>query len=422
MLTKTELIKDVVADDTTRKKDMVRAAKMYADSEAIKKTNKRVEAMQTCRNVIKYAVAFASGSDTSITAKKLLRMNTCKNRFCPGCQKAKAINDALDIMTLTRYLMKEKKYRPLFITLTVPNVEGADLDEQIRKMNKDIDKLFKRKYYQENMKAWIVKLEVTRNKENNTYHPHFHILAFVHKSYFYERNADSFITIPMLRKDWQEVSNDERITQVDIRKAKGRTKADREKAVLELAKYTAKSSDFLDSQDVFDTMYNALKGKQVIRFCGELSILKKAYDFDKYGLFEKYAPKSEEMPELTHRLQLDWNKDVYEKTVSELSADEKEELARTVECETDSDFADTYFDNLHKLYQSEQRIEDIDTTDANEIEKEVLENELKNLKRKTSECNRKLKVMEYVAKNMYANFKLKEFDSEYDFLKAMDLL
>ena len=165
---KAELIKDVVSADTTRKKDMVRAAKMYADSEAIKKTNKRVEAMQTCRNVIKYAVAFASGSDTSITAKKLLRMNTCKNRFCPGCQKAKAINDALDIMTLTRYLMKEKKYRPLFITLTVPNVEGADLDEQIRKMNKDIDKLFKRKYYQENMKAWIVKLEVTRNKENNT--------------------------------------------------------------------------------------------------------------------------------------------------------------------------------------------------------------------------------------------------------------
>ena len=74
------------------------------------------------------------------------------------------------------------------------------------------------------------------------------------------------------------------------------------------------------------------------------------------------------------------------------------------------------------MYQSEQRIDDIDTTDANEIEKEVLENELKNLKRKKSECNRKLKVMEYVAKNMYANFKLKEFESEYDFLKAMDLL
>ena len=128
------------------------------------------------------------------------------------------------------------------------------------------------------------------------------------------------------------------------------------------------------------------------------------------------------MPDLNHRLQLDWNNDVYEKTVSELSEDEKEELARTTECETDSDFVDTYFDNLHKLYQSEQRIEDIDTTDANEIEKEVLENELKNLKRKKSECNRKLKVMEYVAKNMYANFKLKEFESEYDFLKAMDLL
>lgn len=422
MLTKTELIRDVVAEDTTRKKDMVRASEMYAMSEAIKKTSKRVEAMKTCRNVIKYAIAFADKSDTSITAKKLLQINTCKNRFCPGCQKAKAINDALDITTLSRYLTQEKKYRPLFITLTIPNVTGDELDNAIRKMNKDIDKLFKRKYYQENMKAWIVKLEVTRNKENNTYHPHFHILAFVHKSYFYERNADNFISIPMLRKDWQEVSADERITQVDIRKAKGRTKADREKAVLELAKYTAKSSDFLDSQEVFDTMYNALKGKQVIRFCGELSVLKKVYDFDKYGLFEKYAPKTEEMPELTHRLQLDWNKDVYEKTVNELNEDEKKELARTVECETDKDFADTYFDNLHKLYQTEQRIEMIDTTDANEIEKEVLENELKNLKRKKSECKRKLTVMEYVAKNMYANFKFKEFDSEYDFLKAMDLI
>ena len=61
----------------------------------------------------------------------------------------------------------------------------------------------------------------------------------------YLKNADTFVSNDKLRKDWREVCNDDTITQVDIKQARGDTKRKRMKSVLELAKYTAKPEPLL---------------------------------------------------------------------------------------------------------------------------------------------------------------------------------
>ena len=62
----------------------------------------------------------------------------------------------------------------------------------------------------------------------------------------------------------EKQKRDESITQVDVRKL------ELEKGVAEISKYSAKDSDYLITQDVFDVMYKALKGRQIITYNGYL--------------------------------------------------------------------------------------------------------------------------------------------------------
>src|SRR5699024_11737812 len=55
------------------------------------------------------------------------------------------------------------------------------------------------------------------------------------------------------------------ITQVDVRKVKA---TDNKKEVSEIAKYSAKDSDYLEDEKVFDTFYKSLSGKRLIVYSG----------------------------------------------------------------------------------------------------------------------------------------------------------
>ena len=64
---------------------------------------------------------------------------------------------------------------------------------------------------------------------------------------------------------WKSAKRDDTITQVDVRKLD--LSLD-DKGILEIAKYSAKDSDYLKSQDIFDVIYKALKGKRLITYNG----------------------------------------------------------------------------------------------------------------------------------------------------------
>lgn len=102
---------------------------------------------------------------------------------------------------------------------------------------------------------------------------------------------------------WQNAMNDDTITQVDIRKIS----ADDNKAISEIAKYTAKDSDYMTSQDVFDYFYKALKNRQVVTYGGAF---KEALVLFKNGELDKY--KEIDYTEYVYQIIFKWNRNFAE--------------------------------------------------------------------------------------------------------------
>ena len=105
----------------------------------------------------------------------------------------------------------------IFVTLTAPNVKAEELPAEIDKYNLAFKKLTKRKEIAPIFDGYIRKLEVTYNADQQTYHPHFHVLFVVNKSYFTSRY---YVKQAKWLELWREVTGDERITQVDVRRLK----------------------------------------------------------------------------------------------------------------------------------------------------------------------------------------------------------
>ncbi|QWC24919.1 protein rep [Bacillus haikouensis] len=83
---------------------------------------------------------------------------------------------------------------------------------------------------------------------------------------------------------WQEATQNPTITQVDIRKVK----ENNSKELSELAKYSAKDTDYMENPEVFETFYRALKGKRLIVFSG---VFKDALKKFECGELDKYREK-----------------------------------------------------------------------------------------------------------------------------------
>lgn len=392
-------ILEIIDAEKVVKMDTLKLYDMLRNSEIANATARTLNAVRTCGDVVKYAIAY--GEDMkSIEHKKLLYTETCQNRWCLRCMQRKALSNALEIYTLANYLYTEKHYRFLFITLTVPNCPGDELRDTISHLNKGIDKLFKREPYCSVFKAWITKVETTYNAWRKDYHPHLHVLVAVPRTYL--KNADTFVSNDKLRKDWREVCNDDTITQVDIKQARGDTKRKRMKSVLELAKYTAKPSHYLRDQKVFDTFFHAMKNRQALRFCGEFSMLHKMYDLDSYGLLSDWSLFSDDdMVEYTHKLLLKWGGKEYTHEVDDLTDAEKELLKARNDWRTDKDFVIDYAHWSDKKADLEKRIDAC-------ADKKIL----KNLKPKLSVCNRTIDVMDMMRNDFADYFKVRKLSAE----------
>lgn len=258
-------------------------------------------------------------SDLSLENSKLHRASFCGNRFCPMCSWRVACKDSLEISILMEHLRKEENKEFIFLTLTVPNVKGDELDSSIKKYNKSFKKLMERKEVQNIVKGYIRKLEVTYNSDKtsdsyDTYHPHFHVVLAVNKSYF--KKQDLYINHDRWLNLWREATGDFSITQVDVRKAK----ANDYKEVYELAKYSAKDTDYLINREVFTVFYKALKGKQVLVFSG---LFKESHKMYQNGELDIY--KELDSIEYAYMVNYNWLKNKYDSSqIRELTEEEKQ--------------------------------------------------------------------------------------------------
>ena len=244
-----------------RKKVKVQELVKFGKKHMTEKTQERI---MNCGNWLEFK------ADEEIKKIKLNRAIFCENRFCPMCAWRLAVKDAMKIGVMMEYIEAEHGKAYIMVTLTAPNVGAENLREEIGRYSEAFNRMLMRKEIQSINRGHVRKLEVTYSKKRNDYHPHFHCIIAVDKSYFTGR---TYLSQKKWLRLWREAMRDETITQVDVRKVKNeienaKGEVVKGKAVNEVSKYAAKDADYLHSQEVFDAMYEGIKGKIIITYGG----------------------------------------------------------------------------------------------------------------------------------------------------------
>lgn len=275
--------------------------------------NLKMETLEECGNLLMF--------QTNETKRKFLLSggNFCKNRFCPICSWLKAKKTAFKLMELIKVIQLEEQKEFVFVTLTVPNCSGEDLDYTIRELNKATQRLMQRKEIKSMNFGNIRKLEVTYNPKRNDFHPHIHMLWCVDKSYFKSRK---YLKKRRLLELWQSCAKNKNITQVDIKACEFKTVKD----IMEIATYSVKIGDlFSYGKDIFDYFYIGLKGKRLIVYSGLFKEYKKKIEKKEIDVDE--IPELRELREKTlYEIVYTWERQ--EKQYTERQLRELEETSR----------------------------------------------------------------------------------------------
>lgn len=220
----------------------------------VKMSKNKIEKIHSCGDFLRFY------TNETRSVHTLAGGMFCNDRFCPICSWRMARKNAFHLLELLEYARVKEQKEFIFLTLTAPNVSAEKLKSEITDFNESFKRLTKIKDFFVVSKGYIRKLEVTYNAERKDYHPHFHIIVAVNKSYFTDK---AYISRQKWLEMWKKAKRDESITQVDIRKIK----MDTIKEVMEMATYSTKHKDlYLD--EVFPVIYKCLKGRQLLTFNG----------------------------------------------------------------------------------------------------------------------------------------------------------
>lgn len=282
-------------------------------------SSKKVARVSQCADVLRFAV-------TDTGHLKLKQTWFCKSRLCPMCAWRRSMKYAVDTSKIIEEAVKrEPNGRWLFLTLTTKNTTNADdLSNEIKSYSAALRKMLRGKYLKDKVLGFSRGIEVTVNKEDGTYNQHMHVLLFVKSTYFARGNY-------LAKADWvdlwREAMNLNYDPSVDVRAVKGANSDERFKAVLEVAKYPVKSTDYLsgDDEESFDNnlkivkdLEEALYRKRLTAFGGLLKTIQKELnikdiDSDKADLIatgEEVEQEAETGQEISARWD-SWNKKYY---------------------------------------------------------------------------------------------------------------
>lgn len=247
---------------------------------------KKAEKVSDCAECL----AFRRDKETG--RLRLYQAYFCKVRLCPMC----AWRRSLKIAYHNKLIVEEanRQYKPawIFLTLTVRNVDGIHLKQTISDMMKGFNRLMKYKKVNSSAFGYFRALEITKNHEENTYHPHFHVLIPVKKSYF---TGKSYIKQAEWTSFWKRAMKLDYTPIVHVQRVKGKKGIDAEaiekevrkemeeqKAILEISKYPVKDTDVIRGDEVteenLDTVYyldDALNARRLIGYGGILKEIHK---------------------------------------------------------------------------------------------------------------------------------------------------
>lgn len=270
----------------------VRSSLMAAHYEGLEKRTGAPYYGKKAEKVCNCAECLAFRRDKETGRLRLYQAYFCKVRLCPMC----AWRRSLKIACHNKLIVEEanRQYKPawIFLTLTVKNVEGDDLKQTISDMMKGFNRLMKYKKVDSSVLGYFRALEITKNHEKNTYHPHFHVLIPVKKSYF---RGQSYIKQAEWTSLWKRAMKLDYTPIVHVQRVKGKKGIDAEaiekevreameeqKAILEISKYPVKDTDVIRGNEVteenLDTVYyldDALSARRLIGYGGILKEIHK---------------------------------------------------------------------------------------------------------------------------------------------------
>ncbi len=210
-----------------------------------------------------------------INEKRLAKANFCKVRLCPMCSWRRSLKIFGQVSKVMDYVEENYNYRYIFLTLTVKNCYAEDLRDTLDLMTKSFNKLSERKAFKQAVKGYFRSLEITYNKDDDSYHPHFHMILAVNKNYFTDNKV--YLSQEKWTSLWKSCLKVDYTPIVDVRRIKEDDKKGFGKAVAETAKYTVKADDFLIrdekgnidiplTDEVVKTLDHALHRKRLTAF------------------------------------------------------------------------------------------------------------------------------------------------------------
>jgi len=215
---------------------------------------------------------------------KLYSAAFCRDRLCATCNWRKAIKVFNNLSQVIDVAQDENpNLEPIFLTLTVKNPTGAELPFVLDDMFKAWARMTENRKFRQSIKGYFRALEVTYNKETGAYHPHFHAILMVDKTYFTDTKQY------LHHENWVHLWRVSARLDYDpsVRIQAVREKKDRKRVhIAEVAKYTVKDSDVIqknpqDTVLVVAALTTALHRRRLFAFGGILFTIAKRLKMDK---------------------------------------------------------------------------------------------------------------------------------------------
>jgi plasmid rolling circle replication initiator protein Rep len=253
---------------------------------------KRAENMRFCGSCLDFA-----DIDDKFKKLKLIKANFCRVPLCPMCQWRKSLRVFFGTSKIIDEVEnRDKNIKHIFLTLTVKNCTIENLANTLDNMFKSWDIFMHSRTLRPKIKGevrhivkgWFRALEVEYNSETNEFHPHFHAILNVDKSYF--KNTDYLTTAEWVQL-WRKSAKLDYDPTCWVEKVKNNGNR---KGIMEVAKYTYKDAEILHDKlsddtkgDVIKNLSSALHQRRLYAYGGimkEIAAELKIKDADKADL------------------------------------------------------------------------------------------------------------------------------------------
>ena len=206
--------------------------------------------------------------------KRLIKANSCHVRLCPMCMWRRALKAYREMCIVYNYVQqKTENSKFLFLTLTQRNVEADKLGKELDRILYGFMRLMQRKEIKKFCLGFVRSLEITYNKEANTYHPHIHILIHTTNGFYSGRN---YLSKQDYIKLWREIMGLDYDPNIDIRRFKPKDVNRVGRELAEICKYSVKPSDYIYISDenltkkVTEILDRDLAGRRLLSYGGTI--------------------------------------------------------------------------------------------------------------------------------------------------------